>query len=98
MDSDARIQIDVPLGTPFVEIENSIIRQAIVLCEGNKHRAARRLDLGIGKVNRALKKIGRLANSQTHPHDVQGVGPRTGAGAGVDVSSPPPLGGQQESK
>ena len=85
MDSDARIQIDVPLGTPFVEIETSIIRQAIVLCEGNKHRAARRLDLGIGKVNRALKKIGRLANA-SHP---------TGAG---DPRDPLPLGGQQERK
>ena len=60
MNDDARIRVDVPLGKPFVEIETDVIWQAIVLCKGNKHRAARRLDLGIRKVNSALKRLGRL--------------------------------------
>jgi DNA-binding NtrC family response regulator len=85
MSDEARIRVDVPLGKPLIEIETDIIRQAILLCEGNKHRAARRLDLGIGKVNRALKRLGRLSNLHGHP-----------TGAGADASDPLPLGGQKE--
>ena len=65
MDKDARIRVDVPLNTPMQEIEDEVLRQAIALCDGNYHRAARRLDIGYGKVRRTLKRLGRLANAST---------------------------------
>jgi hypothetical protein len=58
MKDDARIRIDVPLGTTFVEIEDEVIRQTIALCGGLYHRASRRLDVGPGRIRRTMKRLG----------------------------------------
>jgi len=69
----------VPLGTGFLEIEDEVVRQAVAICEGNKHRAARKLDVSIGRVNRVLKRLARSENLATTE---QAVGARANPSPG----------------
>jgi len=82
--SNDRIKIDVPLGTPLSQIEFSAIEQSVSLCEGNRHRAARRLDITVTRVNRFLKKFARSENE---------AATETGDGGSAIPSFP---GGQEE--
>ena len=98
MDAFCRVIIDVPLGTSLEEIKERAIDAVLEVTGGSMEKTTEALGISETTLLRRLGKrsLGRLANSQTHPHDLQGVGPRTGAGAGADVSGPPPLGGQRK--
>lgn len=83
MENTGRIKIDMPVGTPLEDIIRLAVEMTMMACEFNRHRAARKLDITMARVDRILKKFGRLAVSQE----------RTGAGA--DASDPLPPGGQK---
>ena len=89
MDAFCRVVIDVPLGTSLEEIKERAIDAVLDITGGSMEKTAWALGISETTLLRRLGKrsLGRLANSQTHP-----------TGAGADVSGPPPLGGQQESK
>jgi DNA-binding NtrC family response regulator len=72
---DGRIRIDVPIGTPLFEVEVSAIQQTVSLCEGNRQRAARRLDITVARVNRFLNlaRSGDQATTQTGFVDARSV-------------------------
>jgi DNA-binding NtrC family response regulator len=72
MYEDARIRIDVPLGTPLALIEYLAIEEAVKHCAGNRHSAARRLDITVPRVNRFLKLFRR--SEETAPPKAAGVG------------------------
>jgi hypothetical protein len=65
MGNDARIRLDVEFGKRSLdEMILSIVEQAMAASEGNRHRAARKLDVTTARVDRILgqKKSADLAD------------------------------------
>ena len=99
MDAQPEFVIRVTHKKSAADVERELIERMLEFMQGNKFQTAVRLKLHPSTLGRKLKeyrKLGRSMFSNEHPHDVQNVGPRTGAGEGADASDPLPSGGEQK--